>query len=531
MRPRSGLVLFLAFLLSVAVRLPQLGRPLSKNHEFCTALVLVVHRVWNADGLLDHQGCPAVTFPDPGDQGVIGLHYDLTQRDGCYYYMSHLPMAYWVPYLAFRLAHVLPDVLPLEVFNLLLHAAAAFLLFGFVRVVLHDTGDPRARTVGLLSAVLYLFMPAPLWYHGNVYMSDMAVQLPWAWALFTFSRLMRDERPVRRRMTHFLVAMAVLAATEWLAVFVMVTFGAVMLQRSRAEHEAAWSRSAIAQAMVVVLVMFACLALYASVVGAEHLMTYYMHRFNERGLLAGTSDIPLSRGSRAMMTNLMTAWWPALILLVIALMGMKRASGWSGPKRIAILTLPPALIHLFVFMRYDVHEFALLKLGFFICPLAAWATVQTAQQWQMRSAVPVMCCAFLGAAYYTWVNRPGDGTATGSPYALQRTVGRFIAREAGSDEVVLLEGLNADPQVQFYAERSMRTVADSSAATQVLEELGMHKGFLVRYGSKGITSQHLRIGPRGAANKRSVSFSGLHQVELLKEFRVVIPLAEPFVLE
>ncbi|MFZ1659615.1 MAG: hypothetical protein WAT61_12375, partial [Flavobacteriales bacterium] len=58
---RHSLILLAVFLLSVLVRTPQLGRPLSKHHEFCTAVALVVMDVWWERGWAECTGCPAVT--------------------------------------------------------------------------------------------------------------------------------------------------------------------------------------------------------------------------------------------------------------------------------------------------------------------------------------------------------------------------------------------------------------------------------------------------------------------------------------
>ncbi|MBL4862252.1 MAG: hypothetical protein JKY09_04435, partial [Crocinitomicaceae bacterium] len=44
------LVLLGIFVLSVVVRIPNLNRPLSKHHDFVTAISLRVLQVWDAEG-------------------------------------------------------------------------------------------------------------------------------------------------------------------------------------------------------------------------------------------------------------------------------------------------------------------------------------------------------------------------------------------------------------------------------------------------------------------------------------------------
>ena len=105
------------------------------------------------------------------------------QRNGVRFYISHMPLAYWVPYAAFKALGVPPAPLPLQLFNLLLHGLTAFFLYRFLATLVAGCSTPGLADAPLFAAVFYLLMPAPLWYHGNVYMSDMAVQLPWAWSL------------------------------------------------------------------------------------------------------------------------------------------------------------------------------------------------------------------------------------------------------------------------------------------------------------------------------------------------------------
>ncbi|MBK9073578.1 MAG: hypothetical protein IPL77_01170 [Flavobacteriales bacterium] len=484
--PRSAaLLLIAAFALSVLVRLPQLGRPLSKNHEFCAALVLVVHSVWEEDGFLKHHGCPAVTYPNPGDRGVIGLHYDLTEQDGIYYYVSHLPMAYWAPYAAFKVLGVTAAEVPLRIFNVLLHGLTALLFFGFLKRMLGDL--PQHANIAAWAAAFYLLMPGPLWFHGNVYMSDMAVQLPWAWSLFTFARLGPAPRPLA--VVHFLLASAVLAATEWIGVFVVFTMLIVLVHRWRRTKDQRWLSLGIAQCVVAAIVVVVCLGLYASRIGWSDLVAYLFHRYEERGVLPGEASATILQGFWQLCLNLLRSWG-TLVGLGIAAIVMNGQRSWPAALDLLLLTLLPAVLHLLIFVRYGIHEFAVLKLGFLLCATVAIVLFREAT-WGRWSRLGAACALLLGMAWYTWVNRPGDGTATGEAYATAQKRGLFIAAEAQPDEVILLQGIQADPQIQFYARRNMRTVADSAEAIRVLNELGARKGLLFRDIGGALTADHL----------------------------------------
>ncbi|MBP6389702.1 MAG: hypothetical protein KA352_02325 [Flavobacteriales bacterium] len=489
--PRSAWSILLgAFLLSLLVRLPQLGRPLSKNHEFCTALVLVVHSVWEEDGFVKHAGCPAVTYPNPGDRGVIGLHYDLTEQDGIYYYVSHLPFAYWAPYAVFKVLGIEPAEVPLRIFNVLLHGLTALLFFGFLKRMLGDL--PQHANIAAWAATFYLLMPGPLWFHGNVYMSDMAVQLPWAWALFAFGRLSAAPRPLA--IAHFLLASAVLAATEWIGVFVVFTMLIVLIRRWRKTTDPRWLWLGSAQCAVAAIVILTCLGLYASRIGWSDLLAYLFHRYQERGALPGEASATLLQGLWELGLNLLRSWGPLIGLGIVAIV-MNRKRSWPAAPDLVLLTLAPALLHLLVFVRYGIHEFAVLKLGFFLCAVVAITLFRSEVAWGRLSRLATGGALLLGMAWYTWVNRPGDGTATGEAYATAQQRGLLIAAEAQPDDVILLQGIQADPQIQFYARRNMRTVADSIEAKTVIGELGKQSGVLFEARNGTLQGHHFTPRP------------------------------------
>jgi hypothetical protein len=98
-------ILLVAFLLSVAVRLPQLGRPLSKHHEFCTAVTLRVLQVWWDNGIEKYRYNPVMTYNNEADKFINNFANatgKVVDEEGNFYYVSHPPFAYYFPYIVFK---------------------------------------------------------------------------------------------------------------------------------------------------------------------------------------------------------------------------------------------------------------------------------------------------------------------------------------------------------------------------------------------------------------------------------------------
>ena len=452
---RHSLVLLAVFLLSVLVRTPQLGRPLSKHHEFCTAVALVVMDVWWERGWAECTGCPAVTFSGTCDGEAKDLAPDYMQRNGVRFYISHMPLAYWVPYAAFKSLGVPPAPLPLQLFNLLLHGLTAFFLYRFLATLVAGCSTPGLADAPLFAAVFYLLMPAPLWYHGNVYMSDMAVQLPWAWSLAAGAKVFKRKHVELRRSGWFLLAIAATALTEWLGLFTALTFGGYALSRGLKHKDRGSLLLGAVIPFVAIALMGAVLALYINIAGAHAAWAYYMNRWAERGSFVPGEGVPSSSFIIGLPKHFLMAYGPLLLLIAIGVLRSRRGPTTVGMRSAWLWMTLPALVHIVVFLRYTGHEFAVLKFGFLLCAWAAFVLARWREREPAMANIAFVSTCCLGIAMYTVENRPGDGTATGDRYDVAMQRGLFIARNARMDERVFETGAVLEPQLIWYARRNL----------------------------------------------------------------------------
>ncbi len=477
---RDLLLLLLAFVLSVAVRWPHVDRPLSMHHEYCTATALIILQNWYTDGFMAHHGVPAITFTGPADRYPEGWLDAPAVRDGVIHYLSHPPLAYDLPYLLFSITGTAPSAWGLQLLNILFHLVAAVALYLAVRVVVQGWAP-------LFAALLYLFMPATLWFHGNAYMSDMFVQNFWmlhiavAMHLFTIPRM-----PGRRLLFLFGFTLFLAVYTSWLGVFAGVVSFWISAWRARK-----WP-GMYAAMLIAILAVGAALLLtavrYLSLIDAQELWDYYLTRWAVRGSANIIPEAGTYLGQLAM--NYRTGFLPVIALLVV-LAGwhlLRRERPWPGGPAamllIALAALPVLLDHLFL-LRYAHHDFAALKGGVLLCAMAG---IMLGRLPIKGAWVTVVLTLALGAGYFHRIN-PMD--LSEASYSRQRDLGLTMRDEVAPQETVLCLGFTPDPQMLWYAERTLFRIDSLEEGRAFLRAQGTAVGVVFEWDAEG--ARHTRI--------------------------------------
>lgn len=467
--PRRHLpILLLAFAVSGFVRWPLLNRPLSGHHELCTALVLIALHNWYHDGFVAHHAAPAITFTGPADLIPPGYTDAPGLRDGVLYYLSHPPLAFDLPHALFTLTATEPNALGLQGFNLFFHLLTAIGLYFIVRELQREGQAP------LFASLLYLFMPAPLWFHGNAYMSDMFVQNAWVWHVLAAFRALKGERPTSWRMAAWCaVTLFITTIISWPGVWAGVALGAIAVWQWRTKGDATRLRLVSAAAMGVCLAIGYTAWRWLQVVDADALLAYFTGRYAERGTasLEGASSI---LGSLAL--NYRISWLP--LLLPLALLLWKRKTIALGSRSLWLfvaLTGLPVLLELLFLLDYTGHDFTALKAGLLLCGLSGLGLSALHARWSW-AALTATCVA--GVLYFYRTNPPLQ--VDDARFTWQKEQGSAIANEARPEEMVFTMGFTPEPQVQWYAKRTLIRVDDGEHARELLRASGNRKGILFR---------------------------------------------------
>lgn len=483
---RSLLVLLLAFSISVAVRAPLLDRPLSGHHEFCTAFSLILLENWHTDGIARHHGAPVITFSSDADRGAPWMGSDHAERDGRYYYLSHPALGLYLPYLWFHVLGQPPTVVGLQAFNLLFHLFTAIGLFLLMRAVVGD----RSERAPLFAALLYLFMPAPLWFHGNVFMSDIFVVAIWVWHVVAAQRVFADDDPGPRWRSLFGLSLALAIFTGWLGVLAAAVDLLLIGRRWKRGEQARSGRLALIVMVSTLIPLMITAWTYAGVVGAEGLLGYLKGRLIHRSSTTGIGDEGVLFHVKRLLMNYRTGFLPVLLLVFAAIPGLLRAQR-SGMLRVPpamwvfmALTTGPVLLEHILLLEYADHDFAALKGGLFLCGSAALLLDHVGKlPWARRfpGMVLLVLCGF-GAWYFHRIN--GDAGTTD-----HRDQGLAVAARIAPEQVFFWQGPAPEPQTVWYARRTPWVVQDRAEAMEVLQRTGQAQGIIFRPSPDGPTME------------------------------------------
>ena len=211
------------FLLSVLVRMPLLNRPLSKHHEFCTAISLRVMQIWYDNGISKYGYNPVMTYNNRADKYInnnANTTGKMLDEAGNYYYVSHPPFAYYFPFFVFKILHVRPSVLSLQTLNLCFHFLSGLFIYFIVCLLSFNRARSYPYRSAIVAFVIYIFMPPTLWFQGNVYMSDMAVHLLFIIGVYiVLKMIIRQKFSSPKYIFFYTICLAMMIYTSWLGVF------------------------------------------------------------------------------------------------------------------------------------------------------------------------------------------------------------------------------------------------------------------------------------------------------------------------
>lgn len=472
--------LLLAFVLSVVVRLPQLNRPLSKHHEFCTAISLRILQIWYDQGITTYHGNPVMTFPGYSNK-YINNHANASGKmldtDGNYYYVSHPPFAYYFPYAVFKVLHIRPDVLPLQLLNMLLHFITALFVYFTVAVLSFKGARSYLYVPAYVAYVIYLFLPATLWFQGNVYMSDMAVQVPFVIGVYiVLKMIIRRKFYVPKYIFFYILNLNLLLYTSWLGFFYAIGIIIYSLLHVRDDKGFRVLLGATFGSLFLVLQLITYQ--YASINGPEAYLSEIFNRYLIRGSVGVRHEgfwsffFSYFIYLKNIIYNYLVNYLPFYILLLAFIYisatraKLKIVFSENGYRFMWLSVLPIVLLHL-VFLNYSSQDFTVLYASLFFSVLFGifYDKIKKSGAFtplQVNAAVLLTIIVLI--VQYEIANKPGAYSVYGYRYADEKEWGEAVAKQVPS-EVLLMSTVEPTPQMVWYAGRNIKWVRSIQEAT------------------------------------------------------------------
>ena len=483
--------LLLVFGLSVLVRVPELGRPLSKHHEFCTAVSLRVLQIWYDNGIQAYDYEPVMTYGNPADRNInndANASGRMVDDEGNYYYVSHPPFAYYFPFVIFKVLHIRPDVLPLQVLNLLFHLLSAIFVYFTVCLLSFNRARSYLHFPSFVAYSIYLFLPATLWFQGNVYMSDMAVHLPFVIGVYiTLKMILRQKFYVPKYIFMYALILFIMIYTSWLGVFFafgVVTYSLLHVRDIRGFRVLIW---------LTVIISFFTLNLityqYSMINGQEA----YFHEIINRYLMRGSVGMR-HHGFlhfffsyfllfKDLAYNYLVNYLPVYLLMAgfvwisITKAKLKIVFSDNGYRFIWLSVLPVILMHLF-FLQYSSHDFTVLYASLFFSVLLGILYDKVKKSGAISvtaiNAIVMLTIIVLIAQFYV-TNPPGSKSVTGVRYDIDKNIGNAIKEQSAKDEIVFMSS-KPSPQIVFYAGRNIKEVGSIGEAEDFMKQNKATKG-------------------------------------------------------
>lgn len=466
-------ILILVFTISVTIRLPNLGQPLSHHFEWLTAHSLIVTQIWyEQGGAARHYFGQRMTFGNDADKhinnAVMSNYRDDYPHDGKgnYYYLSHPSLGLVAPYLVFKTLGIVPNTLGLQWFNMFVHLVCA--IFLYLSILAITNGSARFNTPAVFGGALYLLMPAMLWFHSNTYYIEIFAQLPFIVSVYLAILYEQNTHGVSNRRLVLLallgISLTITVLSEWIGI---VLSGTLFLHALLRRHQRRDVKLLIVSGLAPVIGVGIFIAQHSLIVGFEEFLRHLARQFLfQSGVTGPTVVIPEAFQGidfERISQHYYRGFFPAFVLIVLTFVlaiPKLASSDWRDRFSLPLLlTLVPVVIHHVLLPRFtSVHWYSVLKGSYFLILIISaflyviWSTSKNMKLYYSGLLITLLMLTPVTYSKYQVYAGVGD---RGYYQRVAHPI-RLIARE---DEVAFVRReLPLFAQMIYYAQRNVQVI-------------------------------------------------------------------------
>jgi hypothetical protein len=452
-RKQAFISLLLLFLLSIMLRLPNLNRPLSKHHEFNTAVILNNITSWRqAGGGYVFHYTPLMSFQHAGDKHFTKASY--IDSKGNQTYLSYGPGLFVIPYWFYQLFHLPVEPVYLQILNLLFNLATILMLIYLFEKLVPVKTDNRYLFI-LVACMLFMFSPGILWYFGNGFINiDIMMPFVIGALMLLLPMLQSPEKINAGRLILLSLLTIILIYLDWFVFFICIVSGIISLFKIKNNNKyillfAVLSLAAIAG---IVLVFFQ----FASYTGWANVATYWKLRFHDRSVEKRNSTYLIM--AAYVLLHLVTSYLPVMLLTATTfiILRLKKIKYYFSKQELFFLRLYAASVLLYnlVFFNWSSeHEFSTIPFG--IIPAYIGARLLSLFNKRFIWKAITFFLVFAVIQYY-FINRPGDISLNGTRYDIYKNFGLSL-KEIPYDYKIFMHSVPS-PMIEYYSGRNFTIV-------------------------------------------------------------------------
>ncbi|MFT5821126.1 MAG: hypothetical protein ACI8ZM_002375 [Crocinitomix sp.] len=488
-----GIILFL-FLISFQVRKENLKAPLGRNHEWITAHSLITAEIWNENGGPSNYGfSPVYSYQGTGSSNRRSLG-GVSAQNGDVYYTSYPPFAFIYLYYSSQLTGG-PTVFSARFASLTIHLLSAILLYFLIAAIRPDPKKKALNFAGIIAAGLYLFAQGNLWFHGNLYFSDMVVQPFFIGGLLLSVRYLRNLYKNEKVILVLIFLTFFLGAyTEWLSLFSAFITGLLFLGIALVKKQKKYLRPffiiAIGSSMALGLTIYQ----YASINNWKALKATSEKKYSERSGHAEVESVDPnfnihSSESFERLKSTFDSYYKStenyiaiafiILVLLLILRRIKRFEQYKsrlnfnwGLLLIGLIILP-ILMHYLLFYNFNtMHYFSGLKTGTFLIVLAA-ILVQSAYMYsaQLHAKIGWLTIAAFSVLFIYKATQATERywhDHTIEMLDMDRVNSAQEMAENRHPDAPIFTNVRVSPEQMFYAKHSISPIKDSDTSSMIL---------------------------------------------------------------
>jgi hypothetical protein len=473
-------ILCAAFTASVLVRLPNVNRPLSKHHEFAVAVILNGIISWKeAGGASVFHYVPLMTYQ--GEENRLLERGPFTDANGNQVYLSLGPGWYVLPYIVFTILHLPFNVLSLQILNFFLHLLTVFALYRSGNVLMKRYSF-LSPLFPLITCIVFLFIPGPLWYFGNGYV-HAAVSVPFAILLFTqfLKWTFKQDQFTYLNASLFFIYGFLGIYMDWFSCFLLAVMAVTAIFHFVRDRSLHWLLIAMLCGFTVLVSVGAIFLQFVSLLGWHNVVEYWTERAGDRSL--SNEDASLLTNLISFAANMVSCAGVILICSFVTVAICVAKKKILFPLLPVLLWTSTCVLYNGIFFNWSyVHEFSMVPLCVLLSMLTAFLLLHILPQ--RRLVLLLSGLTFINLIQYYLINPPGNTSRVGTPYNAQQRLGKQI------DLLVpkgyrIFSTLSNDPMVEYYAHRSFTfsPIENAAAAQAICDSLHIQKAVWLKIDS------------------------------------------------